>query len=353
MPNFKTMDHAMSSDAPSLRNRYSQFLVLLLMSAFMYVMVQSIRSGVNNFQDNFYKKYFLIEKITLLRMNLGDRLFAQALIGKDGWMHYTGEGTIEDFQGLRSFDNRDEFGKLKILDQYLKSQGITLLFVVAPNKTSIYPETLPDEMIYQPASTLDSLISYLEDNDLPILDLRPALKAARKERDVYYKTDTHWNGYGAFIAYTTIVNKLRESHPQLSSYRASDLQLKTTSADILEISGMLGITTIKESGPYFTSSENLVQTIHPGDYNRYDQLSWIPNSTLPTLLMFHDSFGAKYLNAYLSMNFSTSHFVHVESMSKYLTKEVIQQLEPDIIIIEIVERNLQDIPFYYPYFLLE
>lgn len=344
----------MSDEITSLRNRYSQFFVLLLLSAFIYVMVQTIRHGTNNFQDNLYGRGFLIEKVTLLRMKLGDRLFTQSLIGHDGWMQYTGEGTIDDAQGMRPFDNKNDFVRLKILDQYLKSRGITLLLVVAPNKTSIYPDTLPDELIsVTKPSTLDSLISFLEENDLSLLDLRPALQAARKERDVYYKTDTHWNGYGAFIAYTTIMNKLGESNPQLTPYQASDLRLETTSADVREIGNMMGVTSITEAGPYFAPPENFVLTIQPGDYNRYDQLSWIPNSTLPTLLMFHDSFGSKFLDDYLSMNFSTSHFFHVEKMSQYLTREVIEHFEPDVIIIEIVERNVQDIPFYYPDFMLE
>ena len=30
-----------------------------------------------------------------------------------------------------------------------------------------------------------------------IVDLRPVLFAERKEEDVFYKTDTHCNGYGA------------------------------------------------------------------------------------------------------------------------------------------------------------
>lgn len=345
----------MSDDITSLRNRYSQFFVLLLLCAFIYVMVQTIRNGTDNLQDKLYGRDFLIEKVTLLRMKLGDRLFTQALIGKDGWMQYTGEATIDDAQGTRPFDNKADFERLKILDEYLRSQGITLLFVVAPNKTSIYPDTLPPELISAPMpSTLDSLISFLEDNELSLLlDLRPALQAARKERDVYYKTDTHWNGYGAFIAYTTIMNKLGESNPQLIPYQASDLRLETTSAEVREIGNIMGINTITEAGPYFALPQNLVLSIRPGDYNRYDQLSWIPDSTLPSLLMFHDSFGAKFLDDYLSMNFSTSHFFHVERMSQYLTREVIEHFKPDVIIIEIVERNLQDIPFYYPGFMLE
>ena len=75
----------------SLRYRYTQFFVLFMLCSLTYVMVQSIGSGVTNFQDNLYKKDFLIEKATLLRIKIGDRVFPLALLGKDGWMVWTGE----------------------------------------------------------------------------------------------------------------------------------------------------------------------------------------------------------------------------------------------------------------------
>jgi len=56
--------------------------------------------------------------------------------------------------------------------------------------------------------------------------------------------------------------------------------------------------------------------------------------------MFHDSQGAHYLNDYLSMNFGKSYFIHYLSMPEYLTQESIEQFGPDIIVIEIVERDL-------------
>jgi alginate O-acetyltransferase complex protein AlgJ len=339
----------------SLRYRYTQFFVLFILCSLIYVMTQSVGPGVMNFQDNFYKRFVLIEKATQLRMKMGDRAFSVAVLGKDGWMEHTDEGNIDDFQHVRTLTNKEDIGKgLITLNQYLKSQGITLLIVVGPNKSSIYPDKLPDQIKSQPVpSRLDILTSYLEDNGLPIVDLRPALRTARQDRDVYYKTDTHWNGYGALVAYTTIINALESSYPELKPYKASDLQLVTTGPDQREIPSMMGVTTIIELSFFFTPREPFVQTLNPGDYHGYDRLSWIPDSKLPKLLMFHDSFGANYLNDYLCMNFSESNFVHLGSMSQYLTKESIQYFKPDVIIIQIVERNLQELPVYFPGFMLE
>lgn len=342
-------------DVTSLRYRYNQFFILFVLCSLIYVMEHSILLGIVSFHDNFYNKHFLIEQVTVWRMKMGDRVFPLALMGKDGWMNYVGEGNIDDFQNVRPLGNMEGFGKgLTTLDQYLKSQGIMLVIVVAPNKPTIYPDKIPGQIKFLPQpSKYDNFISFMNDNNLPMVDLRPALWAARKDRDVFYKTDTHWNGFGALVAYTTIINALQSSHPELKPYKTSDLELVNTDPGIREIPSMMSVGTITEAGIIYKPRESFVQTLHPGDHRSYNQFSWIQDSDLPTLLMFHDSYGAYYLNDYLSMNFAASHFVHLGSMSQYLTKEAIRQFKPDIIIVEIAERNLLDLPIYFPDFMRE
>ncbi len=337
----------------SPRHWYTQFFVFFMLCSLVYIMAQSSVSGITRFEDNLFMKNLLIEKANLLRIKIGDRVFPAALLGKDGWMEYTGDDNLDDFQNAKTLKNKKIFGKeLTALNQYLKSQGITLLIVIAPNKASIYPDKLPEQIkSLSTQSKLDSLISYLDINSLPvILDLRPALRTARQNQDVYYKTNTHWNGYGAFIAYTAIINALGSSYPELKPYETADLELVTTNPSVQDIPNLMRANFITEPSFFFVPRKPFVQTLNLGDYYGYNQSSWIQDSNLPTLLMFHDSFGAKYLNDYLSMNFGKSHFVHAQSISEYLTRESIQRFDPDIIIIEIVERELEklvDYPFNF------
>ena len=326
----------------SLRDRYTQFFVLFIFCSLTYVMGHSIGPGITNFQDNLYKRFYLIEKANLLRMKLGDRILPISLIGKDGWVDYTGDGNIDDFQNLKPFKNKkDLFKKLRTLNRYLKSQGIRFLIVVVPNKATIYPDKLPEQIRSLPTqSRLDQFITHFENQTPPIVvDLRPSLEAARENQDVYFKeNNTHWNGYGAFVAYTTIIHALRSSYPELKPYEPADLKI------------MPADPSLNIPGPYFAPKDFLVQTLYPGNDNGrnkflgldygYNQYSSIPDSQLPTLLMFHDSFGVYYLNNYLTMNFGKSHFVHLVSTTQYLTKASIQQFNPDVVIIQIVERDL-------------
>jgi alginate O-acetyltransferase complex protein AlgJ len=334
-------------DHTSLRHRYTQFFVLLMLSTLVYMMVNSIGLGISNFQDNLYKKDFLIEKAALLRIKMGDRVFPAALLGKDGWMEYTGAGNLDDFQNFAALKHKKEIVKrLTALNQYLKLRGITLLIVIVPNKASIYPDKLPEQIKSLPTlPRLDGLISYLEDNNLPvILDLRPALRAARQDQDVYYKTNTHWNGYGAFVAYTTIINALGSKYPELKPYEAADMKLVTVDPSVNDIPRLMNANFITEPGFFFTPGKSIVHTLHPSeDYLGYNQFSSVQDAKLPTLLMFHDSFGLTYLNDYLSMNFAKSHFIHLFSTPQYLTREAILQFEPDVVIIEIVEWHLDEL----------
>jgi len=339
-------------NAMFLRYRYTQFFILFMLCSLINVMVRSVDAGIRNFQDNLYKKDFLIEKVVQLRINLGDKIFSQVLLGKDGWMEYTSGVNIEDFQNVTSFEHKRKLGKdLKVFNQYLKSEGITLLIVVAPNKATIYPDKLPNQLKVLPTqSKLDKFILYLEDNNLPVVDLRPSLQTARLGQDVYYKTDTHWNGYGAFAAYKTIINFLRSSYPELKPYDTEDLELAIMDPTVRDLSKLMHASFIVESNSFFKPKESFVQTMHPREYYGYNQSSWVQDSKLPTLLMFHDSFGTMYLNDYLSMNFGESHFVHIYNMTEYFTRERIQYFKPDVIIVEIVERDLQLLSEYFSNF---
>jgi hypothetical protein len=323
-------------------------------------MAQSSLLGITKFEDNLFMKNFLIERANLLRIKIGDRVFPEVLIGKDGWMEYTGGGNLNDYQNTIPIPTNGEqiFEKrLESFNGYLQTQGITLLIVVAPNKASIYPDKLPEQIkTLSEQSRLDYLSSHLKPDNLSlILNLKPALQNARQEQDVYYKTNTHWNGYGAYIAYATIISALENSHPELKPYKIADLKLNTTQPIVQDIPEILmRAKFIKEPDFFYTPEENFVQTLTLIDYFGYNRISWIPDSDLPTLLMIHDSFGYKFLNDYLSMNFGKSHFIHGGvNTPMYLNKETIQQFNPDIIIIEIVERNLEQLVNYLSNFASE
>jgi alginate O-acetyltransferase complex protein AlgJ len=136
------------------------------------------------------------------------------VVGQDGWLFYSGNRTIEDLRGRDPLDDAQLVRWRRTLEarrNYLRERGIIYLFVVAPNKSSIYPEKLPPLLQRQiKPGKLDQLLAYMAANsDVPILDLRPALLAAKTRHVVYWPTDSHWNGYGLNAATAAILAKLQ------------------------------------------------------------------------------------------------------------------------------------------------
>ncbi|HMX74975.1 MAG TPA: hypothetical protein PKE35_12035, partial [Anaerolineales bacterium] len=77
----------------------------------------------------------------------------------------------------------------------------------------------------------------------------------------------------------------------------------------------------------------------------------VDDESLPTLLMIHDSFGYRFLNEYMSMNFEKAYFIHSgKDTPTYLNRAAIEQFNPDIIVIEIVERSLNNLNNYLSQF---
>jgi alginate O-acetyltransferase complex protein AlgJ len=324
---------------------YSWLFVLALTFSLMYTMLMSYRQGYEQFENNFFQRNFLIENFNHLRIKLGDRVFPQVLIGKNGWMEYSTDNNLDDFQHAVGFSNETLqiiADKIKACNEYAQKQNITFLIVAAPDKVSIYPDKLPEQIQkLDGQSRLDQLNAYLKTQNLPeIIDLRPALLNARQQQDVYYKTNTHWNVYGAYTAYTEIIHVLAKTYPNQEAYPVKFFHIHETPPLVHDLPMLIQANFIVEPGLQSELRANdFVQRINLPDTYGYNQISWIPNSHAPTLLIFHDSFGYA-LNSLLEVNFSKTYFIHRSSSASFLNKKNIEQFEPNILIFEIVERDL-------------
>ena len=87
--------------------------------------------------------------------------------------------------------------------------------MIGPNKASVYPEYLP--IAIKPSDT--RYLSYFtkelsQIRNLYLVDPTETLvKAKAKEGLLYYRTDSHWNEKGAYIAFTAMMEKLGLKYP--------------------------------------------------------------------------------------------------------------------------------------------
>jgi peptidoglycan/LPS O-acetylase OafA/YrhL len=108
-----------------------------------------------------------------------------------------------------------------------------VVLFVGPNKSSIYPEYLPDELL--PSSKKYSSFFLDELKDIPNLTIyNPTddfLRLKKTEGIIYWMTNTHWNDRGAFLAYSGFSKIFNLPVPVVEFKQGS-----TSSGDLLELS---------------------------------------------------------------------------------------------------------------------
>lgn len=191
------------------------------------------------FTGYFYKRRDFLNQYAKIKLNIfKDSPKTRAIYGKNG-MFFEGYGTrrvekdvvrffdsVTDYAGLTPFTIEQLEQWCTVIDKryhWLKKRGIGYVFALAPTKAQIYPENLPDRIskikykINHP-TRYDQLIDYLQKNSsAPIVDLRHALKDAKASPPhlpLYYRTDFHWNYYGAYIAYKAIMKEIEKVYPE-------------------------------------------------------------------------------------------------------------------------------------------
>jgi hypothetical protein len=121
---------------------------------------------------------------------------------------------------------------------WIRAQRCAFAGVVVPDKQAFYPEYVPGWVRRAPGlSPLDQLLAAQKTKPgEAILDLRPALLAGKAERPVYWRGDTHWNSYGAYLAYAEIMAALRaqappawQQQPGLQTHPLNDYELRPVS----------------------------------------------------------------------------------------------------------------------------
>jgi hypothetical protein len=276
-------------------------------------------------------------------------------VGRDEWLFFNGEGVLPDFLGLTEYSEEQlETWKRLLADrqEWLAGLGIRYLSVVAPYKMMIYPEYLPVRVQRRSGipllSRLSEYVGVHADLD-GYLDLRDALVAAKARRQIYYRTDTHWNPDGAFDAYVAIMQRARRWFPAVKILDEDSLKRSRESrrGDIcitLNLNSIAPEETVKtEVVPSCAASDysRLNLDIRPtGDEARNPNYMPLQNGCADAslkALVIHDSFGL-FLRPYLNETFNQvvySHYIDLKDLKGYIAGA-----RPDLIIDVRVARHL-------------
>jgi alginate O-acetyltransferase complex protein AlgJ len=268
------------------------------------------------------------------------------IFGKDHWLFFrssiTGDWLAERDLDPFSESELDAWQELyEKRNKFFAERGIPFLLVIAPDKQSIYPEFLPDQLSrIGPESRLDQFIDRLRKTHSPVhfLDLRPILLEARKQQMIYFRTDDHWNDYGAHAAYLAI---LKEMQRMLPGRRLIPQPIDNFIPGMAHRPGDLA-KYVDLTDEYDEEAPRLVRRVpFPAIFKAdapYAPLMTVgsdPNG--PVLYALHDSY-TDFLAPFLGPHFSKAYW----EWTNYINGAALLKTKPDLVFNEFVERKLND-----------
>lgn len=303
------------------------------------------------FREFFTKKYFKLKNKFSNSSSVDDVTF-----GQDGWLFLgsvkPGYHKLADPMGdainMNLFSEQDLEGFAKsimIIKNWLKKRGIEYIYVIAPNKHTIYFEKLPKYISkLNNESSTDQLVSYLQKNtDVIVVDLRKALLEEKKKHQVYFKTDTHWNHYGANVAQFEIINKIKNLFPpeKLTPVLLNDNQFNilTKKGDLAELAKIEN--SLEDTPQPIFENTCIPVNEQPKAIGTETYTIRCDTQTLNAVI-FRDSFFTA-LQPYFSRYFYRSTYVW-KSMNYHSLVKYVEQEQPDIVIDEVIERAFPYIP---------
>jgi len=312
------------------------------------------------YQDHFGFRNGLIRGHNWIRYKLcKGSSFGKVLFGKNDWLFLTKSGILPDFLGQNPMTAADLDAWKDVLEQrqhWLADRGIHYLFVISPNKATIYPEMLPDHVQRgRGRSRMDQLLDFLRDHSsVNLIDLRPALLQAKTSGLIYHPKDSHWTDRGAFVAYEQICRRLREWFGDVEPLSSDCFEL-TTGREATDLSMMLGLGKELAGDTELWVPKTPYEAVRmpltlPAEYASSrgfapeDHVAMESEKGKHRLLMFHDSFAVRGgLREHLGECFRRSAFTSTIPDMQSI-ELLVEQEHPDVVIEQMVERKLKDTP---------
>jgi hypothetical protein len=276
-------------------------------------------------------------KFLAIRDNFFNNMYTKDHI----WLNYTGENSLDDFQNVSPLSDKQVetiHFKLTNIKNSLEERGIKFYVVIPPNKNTIYPDDFdsiaPKKFLL---SRLDQLVD-LEStyNGINVIDLREDLLNAKTRELVYNSTDTHWNDYGSWVGYRRLIGVISHDFPKLKPNPIEDYSIKNEKfyGGLAQLSGNIKI---EETTKSFTliNPKKVRHESGTAEGNIRMITSYVDDPELPTSLVFRDSFYSS-LYSHMSQHFSK----HVCLWTGVFDYSKIDELQPDIVILEVTERYI-------------
>lgn len=286
---------------------------------------------------------------------LNDRLFGilehpNYIYGKEDHIFYDSNKYITDWQHLNLDQSwADGFAAgIKGFETYAESQGKGFVYLLIPDKKTVYSEYFPEEyLIKGELSRTDQVLSALEREDVNFYWAKDTMLTAKEEMPVNNKKydAEHWNENGAFVVFQQLYEEIRTFYPQVTPLSAEEFVVGEQVEETLLTSRFR----IDEKVPLYTLKES----------NAIDDKVWLEKSVFflskqsdyrtrylnptqsdkPKLLVFHDSY-LMHKEKFFTEHFSEVTFIHRYNVrNQEVFERYVDLLDPDMIVYENPERS--------------
>lgn len=311
----------------------------------------------NWFNDNVGLRDFFFGTNSKIQYDLfNNSAVSDVVVGRDGWLFYNKSNNMQiasnEYPGLDEGDLQIICNRQVEIKNRLADMGIEYILFLPPSKVSIYPEYLNGNFSIT-KTPVDIVADYLQaHSDIKVIRLKEALleeKDMNPEALLYYKTDTHWNAYGAYVAYKEMVKTM-----QNWGIVATDPAEVNFNEDSW-LHDLMG-TMVNDNEKYYEESltstysilEPKAHQIADGEkysfIQNYIQSKFIrradyfvnENLEAPVFLVFGDSMFMDFLVPIMAENSSAI----VGIWSYDISEEIINCVKPDVVFSELTEREL-------------
>lgn len=260
------------------------------------------------------------------------------IIGKDNWLFYNSNAKesntneIIDYNGSEIFteEQMERIAReIRGADAFCKEHGAQMVFLIAPNKSSVYPQNMPSSYVkVNDVTRIDLLYDYLcENTDAIIIYPKQELMKLSEDYKVYFANDTHWNGLGGYFASLLIAKELGIEYPKLD-----DMELiSQSSAEDLKL--MLGVSYYSEDIGNLTPDFGKMCKMYKLEKLEHIEYFETDNKNGKRMLLLGDSFSEALVPA---LGITVEYFD--VSRSRYY--KFAENKEYDYVVYELVERSM-------------
>ena len=292
-------------------------------------------------QDQFPLRASLVTLTNGIRYMLGYSTVGNVTVGREGWLFYSAQDIVSYHTGRRPPWSPVELDNwLNVFDErvrQLKAKNIEYIMLVAPRKPTIYPEkTRFPAVVHRDVDVLIAAAKARGNNR--IIYPRDALLEAKNDRQLFGAFDTHWNGYGAYVAYTALMTRLAEADPDLKPLPLTAFSSSTRHQGTGDLTQMLGIDHWVSHDLVLFNNDYRTQFRYLGKRQHLIEPAIIETKapSSKTLLLVRDSFSEALLPM-LERHFRRIVLAHYGQGD--FRQDLIDRYAPDVVILEMIETS--------------